>query len=298
MPLITVAMPVYNRQDVLRRALHSLELQTMEDFICVVVDDASTMPIEHVVDEFDSRFRYVRSDTNRGCTGARHVAFEHMEGDFLINLDSDNELFPWTLERASTYLSQRPDIDGVAGMSLFDNVLRTTVPGGSRLVTPDYYASREWPAWDSHEMVRRNVVEEWVSKRQDYYSADFHFWFTFHLKHSSLFVDEPWGRHHVDGLDRITNSPDPRRFRDFVVFVEEHRPLVGNAPCVPLDQWLGDAWFFLRRSRRAKDAAVIQDWMIERGLSTKGIVRGRVQRRLRQSFTEAIGTTTVAPEGL
>src|SRR5450755_3166172 len=103
MPLITVAMPVYNRQDVLRRALRSLERQTLEDFICVIVDDASTIPIAPVVDEFDFRFRYVRSEPNRGCCGARQVAFEHMEGDFLINLDSDNEFFPWTLERGSAY---------------------------------------------------------------------------------------------------------------------------------------------------------------------------------------------------
>ncbi len=298
MPLITVAMPVYNRQDVLRRALRSLERQTVEDFICIVVDDASTISIEPVVGEFDSRFRYVRSEPNRGCTGARHVAFEQMEGDLLMTLDSDNEFFPWTLERASAFLSERDDIDGVAGMSLFDNVLRTTVPGGSRLVTPEYYASRDWPAWDCHAMVRRNVVEEWVTKRQDYYNADFHIWFTFHLKHSSLFVDEPWGRYHVDADDRITNSPDPRRFRDFVVFVEEHRPLVGNTPCVPLDRWLGDAWFLLRRNRRTTEAAVIREWMAERDLSTRGIVRGRVQRRLRQSVAEAIGATTLAPDAL
>jgi glycosyltransferase involved in cell wall biosynthesis len=297
-PLITVAMPVYNRQDELRRALHSLERQTVDDFECVVVDDASTLPIKPVVDEFDSRFRYVRSEPNRGCTGARHVAFEHMEGDFLMNLDSDNEFFPWALERASGYLSERDDIDGVAGMSLFEDELRITIPGGSRLVTPEYYASHQWPIWDCHAMVRRNVVEEWVAKRQDYYYTDFHFWLTFHLGHSSLFVDEPWGRHHIDGDDRITDSPDPRRFRDVVVFVEEHRPLVGNDPCVPLDQWLGETWFMLRRSRRSEEAELIRGWMAERGVSTRAVVVRRAQRRLRQAVAAAVGSTSAASEVL
>lgn len=298
MPVITVAMPVYNRRDVLRRALRSLERQTMKDFICVVVDDASTMPIEQVVDEFDSRFRYVRSDSNRGCTGARHLAFEHMEGEFLMNLDSDNEFFPWTLERASGYLTEREDIDGVAGMSLFENTVRIVVPGGSQLVTPEYYASHAWPSWDCHAMVRRNVVEEWTAKRQDYYYTDFHFWLTFHLSHNALFVDEPWGRHHVNGEDRITHSPDPRRFRDVVLFVEEHRPLVGDAPCMPLDQWLADAWFLLRRNRRRTEAALIREWMAERGVSTSGIVGRRVQRRLRASVAGAVLSTMAAPDVL
>lgn len=291
-------MPVFNRQDVLRRALRSLERQTVEDFICIVVDDASTVPIEHVVDEFDSRFHYVRSEPNRGCTGARHVAFEHMQGDLLMTLDSDNEFFPWALERASRYLVERDDIDGVVGMSLFENSLRVTIAGGSRLVTPEYYASHKWPAWDCHAMVRRNVVEEWIAKRQDYYNADFHFWFTFHLKHNALFVDEPWGRHHVDGEDRITHSPDPRRFRDIVVFLEEHRPLVGNAACVPLDQWLANSWFLLRRHRRTEEAALIGEWMAERGVSTRGIVRRRAQRRLRHSMSAAVLPRMVAPDVL
>lgn len=298
MPLITVAIPVYNRQDVLRRALRSLERQTVADFICVVVDDASTVAVESVVDEFDSRFRYVRNESNRGCTGARYPAFERMEGDFLMNLDSDNEFFPWTLERASGYLAERDDIDGVAGMSLFENAVRITVPGGSQLVTPEYYCSHPWPTWDCHAIVRRNVVEEWLAKRHDYYYTDFHFWLTFHLEHNALFVDEPWGRHHVNGEDRITNSPDPRRFRDVVVFVEEHRALVGDAPCMPLDQWLRDTWFLLRRNRRTVEAELLRDWMAERGVSTRGIVGRRVQRRLRHSVSEAVASTMAAPDVL
>jgi glycosyltransferase involved in cell wall biosynthesis len=294
-PLVTVAMPAYNREDVLRRALRSLEHQTMDDFLCIVVDDASTVPLAPVVDEFDSRFRCVRSEPNRGCTGTRYVAYEQMEGDFLMNLDSDNEFFPWTLERALFHLSSHHDIDGVAGMSVFEDGLRVIVADGSLRVTPDHYATHDWPVWDCHAMVRRGVVEEWTAKRQDYYNYDFHFWLTFHLAHNALFVDEPWGRHNTSGGDRISDSVDPRRFRDPVVFVEEHRPLLGDAPCRPLDAWLMDAWFFLRRNGRSSELAVVRHWMDERGVSTTGIAARRAKLKIRSAVGAAVAARTSRP---
>ena len=70
MARITVVVPVFNRQDKLRRALASLRAQTLVDFECLVVDDCSTVPIEPVVTELsDHRFRYLRNGQN---------------GDFLI----------------------------------------------------------------------------------------------------------------------------------------------------------------------------------------------------------------------
>jgi glycosyltransferase involved in cell wall biosynthesis len=297
-PLVTVAMPVYNRRDDLRRALESLERQTMEDFLCIVVDDASTVPVRSVVDEFDSRFRCVRSEPNRGCTGARYVAFGQMEGDFLMNLDSDNEFFPWTLERAVFHFSSDGEVDGVVGMSIFEDGLRVAVADGALQVTPEYYASHAWPVWDCHAIVRRGVVEEWMTKRQDYYNCDFHFWLTFHLAHTALFVDEPWGRHNTTGDDRITNSVDPRRFRDPVVFVEEHRPLLGSVPCRPLDAWLKNAWFFLRRNGRSSELAVVRDWMDERGISTRGITARRARLKLQGALDAAVSSSVARPEVL
>jgi glycosyltransferase involved in cell wall biosynthesis len=59
MPLFSIITPVFNRQDELRRALCSIAGQTLTDFECIVVDDASSMPIKPVVDEFDESFNYV-----------------------------------------------------------------------------------------------------------------------------------------------------------------------------------------------------------------------------------------------
>ena len=44
-PTVSVIIPVFNRQDVLRRAVDSVLSQTFSDYELIVVDDGSTEPI-------------------------------------------------------------------------------------------------------------------------------------------------------------------------------------------------------------------------------------------------------------
>ena len=277
-------MPVYNRQAELRRALNSLVAQSMGDFECVVVDDASTCPIEPIVAEYDDRFTYVRKTENGGCTAARFVGFERMRGEYLVGLDSDNELFPWALERATFYLARHREVGGVTGLYEFPAGLRVRVLGGSAVFTPvDYVAGN--PAaqtWDCVGTYRRETVDEWLTaRRRDYYDLDFALVVAHRLHHSQLFVDEPWGRYHLDGAHRITTTVDPRRWRDPVVFVEDYRPQIGTKPCVPVDRFLRRRWVLLKHAGRSTEADIVRAWMEERGSSPFLAVKETVSARVR-----------------
>jgi glycosyltransferase involved in cell wall biosynthesis len=279
-PRVTIVTAVYERDGELRRALDSLAGQSLTEFECLVVDDASTMSIAPIVAGYDKRFVYIRSAVNLGCTGVRYLAYERARGDYLAILDSDNELFPWALDRACGWLDARSDIDGVAGLYVVNDEVRMRVTTGGALVTPAQYADRSAPNVDCVGVVRRNVVAEWLAKRRDYYNLDFHLWLTFSLGHAQLFVDEPWGRYHEDAPQRITTSPDVRAYRDCAVFVEEHRHLIGQRPCVPLDEFLQSTWVRLLRARRPAEARLIWDWMRERHVSAWPGVARRLHRRL------------------
>ncbi len=298
----TVVVAVYNRTHELRRALISLVNQTIGNFECIVVDDASTMPIEPIVAGFDERFQYVRSEQNRGCTGARFAGYERMQGEYLMHLDSDNELYPWALERASHHLSAVPQVDGVAGLYAFPDGLRARVPDSPHENTPRDYAAGIAGArgkgdrvWDCVGAVRRIVVDEWLLKRRDYYNCDFNLWFTFQLGHSQLFVDEPWGRYHADASDRITKSSDARRLRDPVIFVEEHRPRLGTVPCVPLDRYLANSWFALMRAGHFKEARLVRAWFGERGHANLGAVAAeRMRNKVRNTATATLARRSIS----
>lgn len=285
-PLFSVVIPVYNRQSELRRALASVANQSLTDFECLVVDDGSTEPIKPTVDEFDERFVYIRRDNNGGRTAARLTAYEHVTGDLVTILDSDNEYFAWTLDRSAYYLQKYPEADAVAGLYVFPDGLRVRIAGGERVTGPDVYArqSSPRPGFDSVQTVRRNVVQEWLQLRRDYFNLDLALLLSLLMSHLVVRVDEPWGRYHTDAADRITTRNDPKSLGldDIPKFVGEFRPLLGQTPCGPLDVALVNMWTRLIRAHRYQEAAAVADWMRSRGISRWDAIRRKSNWVLRQ----------------
>jgi glycosyltransferase involved in cell wall biosynthesis len=278
---VSIVIPVYDRSDELRRALESVREQSFEDFECIVVDDASSIPIKPIVSALgDERFLYTRNDENGGPYNARVRGYRMMRGDFVVGLDSDWAFFPWTLDRAVSHIRELSDVDGVAGLcvSMDDGRLLVRIDMGRKIVTPAEYAhQRRIP--DCLGVVRRVVVEEWLDKRDDYFALEFHQWFTFHMHHSMLYVDEPWARLYAGGQDRVSLRVGDRRLDDYVKFLEEHRDYVQGATSVALDHFLEDAWFQLARAGRQADAARFAEWLEARGLSRRRVVARRIAQK-------------------
>jgi glycosyltransferase involved in cell wall biosynthesis len=283
-PGISVVVPVYNRGAELHRALLSLQQQTYENFECIVVDDASTLPIAPIVASLvDDRFEYIRQSSNGGPYSARMAAFRVMQGELAISLDSDDEAYPWMLQRAVKHLEDTREVDGVAGMYVraSDNRLLVRVEGGSKIMSPSEYV-RLPSIPNCLGAVRRCVVEEWLEKRDDYFAFEIHQWFTFHIRHSQLFVDEPWARTHVGGIDRVSVQWENRQLDDYLKFVEEHGDYVERSQAVVIDEIVADGWFQLRRAGRKEDAARFADIMSKRNLKRTRVVAARATRKARR----------------
>lgn len=290
MPLFTVIVPAYNRHRELRRSLASVAAQTLTDFECVVVDDASPEPLASIVDEFDDRFRCVRRDVNGGPGAARHTGIGEARGEFFAGVDTDNELYPWALERAAHYLTEYPEVDGATGLYMFPEGLRKRIAGGVKVEGPDDYGTRSSYAsvGDSVGIVRRSVLGEWRALRPDYYRLDWVYILRFRLTHKVVLVDEPWGVYHETASDRIGGSQDPRAFDDMVKFVDEFRPLIGTRSCGPVDLALSNMWVALMRAGRYRDAATVGSWMSERGLSRSKAVARKLGWRLRAEVSRLV----------
>src|SRR5215211_6467806 len=142
MTKVSVIIPVYNRDQELRRALRSVIGQSLADFECIVVDDASANDIPAIVDSCaDSRLRYLRREENGGPPRARRDGYRAAHGDYVIQLDSDDEFFPWALARACHWLDTRTDVDMACALHLRndDSRMFVRVRDAPRLVTPDQF---------------------------------------------------------------------------------------------------------------------------------------------------------------
>ena len=101
MNLVSIVIPVYNRKDLISRALKSVMAQTVVDYEIIVVDDASTDGTwEHLNKSWDiPPVRLIRQDFNQGVSAARNRAIRAAEGEWIALLDSDDEWVPTKLEK-------------------------------------------------------------------------------------------------------------------------------------------------------------------------------------------------------
>ena len=95
---IAVIIPTYNRSHTLRRALDSVNNQTVRPSEICVVDDGSTDETEQLLSRHYPQVNYVYQ-SNAGVSSARNAGVALTRGHWLAFLDSDDEWMPNKLER-------------------------------------------------------------------------------------------------------------------------------------------------------------------------------------------------------
>ncbi|MGQ0580922.1 MAG: glycosyltransferase family 2 protein [Reyranella sp.] len=95
LPKISVVVTCYNCRDYIGDAIRSVARQTLRDFECVIVDDASTddsaAVVRQLLDDLgDPRFSMIQLDKNVGQTGATRRGLAATQATFVCFLDSDD----------------------------------------------------------------------------------------------------------------------------------------------------------------------------------------------------------------
>lgn len=113
-PLISVIMPVYNRKDVVMKAIDSVLNQTYENFELIVVDDASTDGTTELLKEINNdHVRVIFHEKNKYASGARNTGLKAAKGEFVAYLDSDNLLDERYLAATVGAFLEFPDAGGI-----------------------------------------------------------------------------------------------------------------------------------------------------------------------------------------
>lgn len=94
-PLVTVAIPTYNRVELLRQSLASALAQTYPNLEILVSDNGSTDETEPYMHQIsDPRVRYIRQPKNLGMVGNWNACLEQTEGEYFLLLSDDDLLEP------------------------------------------------------------------------------------------------------------------------------------------------------------------------------------------------------------
>ena len=118
---VSVIIPVYNRNVLIKQAIESIHNQTYRPIECIVVDDGSTdntiKTVENLIDQNNDdafKIKLIKQD-NSGAPSARNNGIKNASGEFIQFLDSDDFLYPNKIKDQVSVFQNQEKIDGVYG---------------------------------------------------------------------------------------------------------------------------------------------------------------------------------------
>ena len=88
-------MPIYNKEKYINKSIKSLQNQTLKDIEIIAVNDCSddkTLNELINLSNNDNRIKIVNNDRNHGLLYSRAMGILNSTGEYLMNLDPDDEL--------------------------------------------------------------------------------------------------------------------------------------------------------------------------------------------------------------
>ena len=105
--LVSVVLPVYNREDTISRAIDSVLFQTYSNIELIVVDDGSEdSTLKKIQAYTDKRIRLI-CQKHGGANKARNIGIEYSRGEYIAFQDSDDEWLPDKLMIQIEYMKSR-----------------------------------------------------------------------------------------------------------------------------------------------------------------------------------------------
>lgn len=92
MPKISVIVPIYNMEKLMRKCIDSILAQTFNDYECLLIDDGSKDGSPAICNEYadkDNRFKAYHKP-NGGLSDARNYGLERAQGEYTIFFDPDD----------------------------------------------------------------------------------------------------------------------------------------------------------------------------------------------------------------
>lgn len=168
--MITVVIPLYNKENQIANTLQTVLKQTFQDFEIVIVNDGSTdNSIVETEKIRDSRIRIVHQK-NAGVSAARNKGIEEAKYDLVAFLDADDEWKPEYLETQYKLYLKYPECSVFAVNYEFrDSKGKITPTKINKLpftdeegILSNYFkvaSCSHPPLWTSAVMIRKNALK-------------------------------------------------------------------------------------------------------------------------------------------
>jgi glycosyltransferase involved in cell wall biosynthesis len=108
MPEVTVVVPVYNRQQTIKRAIDAILKQSYSPNEIIAVNDSSTDRTKAILESYGDKIKCIHLSRNSGPSKARNAGIRHAPTDWVAFMDSDDCWKKDKLKNQVEYLKKYP----------------------------------------------------------------------------------------------------------------------------------------------------------------------------------------------
>ena len=119
-PLVTIAIPTFNRASLLKACVASALSQTYSNVEVLVSNNASEDETQDVLNGFsDARLRVITQKENIGLLPNYNSCLENARGEYVVVVSDDDRIAPFMVDRCISLVREQPEINAVVALSDF-----------------------------------------------------------------------------------------------------------------------------------------------------------------------------------
>ncbi len=109
--LISVVIPLYNKEKYILRAIQSVLKQSYQNFEIIIIDDGSIDGSKNIVKSIADQRIHLFSQENAGASNARNNGVQYANADWVGFLDADDEYDSGFLEQVALFINDHKNND-------------------------------------------------------------------------------------------------------------------------------------------------------------------------------------------
>jgi len=214
--MISVVIPLYNKESFITETIQSVLNQTFADFELILINDGSTDKSEAVVKTFnDHRIRY-KSIANSGVSVARNTGIELAKFTWIAFLDADDWWAPSFLSEVETAINNNlsKNIFATGRSRVFKNDIERYknefLPKDGETFPVNYFKiiSKYLPPINSSNVVIKKelLMERGLFRKGQKQHEDHDLWMRLCVKNEVIFINKPLSFYRKTETDTASNT--------------------------------------------------------------------------------------------
>lgn len=208
-PLFSIVIPTYNRAWCIERVIESVLVQNFKNWEVIIVDDGSNDNSKDVIRKYlsDSRIRYFYKE-NGGVGSARNLGIEHVSGDLVMFIDSDDEFtedaFDIFVDAERRYKNFEIFILGAADQK---GRLTYFMDGDRRPISFEEFISEKYYRGEAYMCFRRIVFSDKEDRFDEEVNGGESIWiFGVFRKYRAIMINKVVRTYHTESSDSLITS--------------------------------------------------------------------------------------------